>query len=158
MTWTPEDAEIRRNALALFKAWKEAEKNFEDSGEEDEPSLPDEARDRISKANEAYWQKHAELRKAHDAELSAIEAEFRPAGPSVLRAVRDRAEEAYNNAPGDAILTDWKDEPIFCAKSGVVLFETDEYIEDTETGEHFLRAALGLPARPVEDEEVEEAA
>lgn len=47
-----------------------------------------------------------------------------------------------------------------CAKSGVVLLEEDEVVEDTEAGEAFLRVALGLPPRPVDpdDEADDEAA
>lgn len=42
-----------------------------------------------------------------------------------------------------------------CAKSGLVLFDEDEVIIEHETGEVFLRAALGLPPRPVDDDEDE---
>lgn len=158
MTWQPDDAEIRRNALALFQAWQQAVKQYEDSGEDDEPGLPDEAQAKIQKANQVYWEKQGELRKALDAEREAIEAQYRPSGPSALRRQMESARVAYEEAPGDSLLTNWQDEPILCAKSGLPILESDEYVEDEETGEHFLRAALGLPPRPVEADDVEEAA
>ncbi|HVZ35832.1 MAG TPA: hypothetical protein VG963_25570, partial [Polyangiaceae bacterium] len=34
-----------------------------------------------------------------------------------------------------------------CALSGVPLWKDDEIVEDTETGEKYLRVALGLPPR-----------
>lgn len=44
-----------------------------------------------------------------------------------------------------------------CALSGVALLSDDETLDDEETGEKILRCLL-LPARPVENEETEEAA
>lgn len=35
-----------------------------------------------------------------------------------------------------------------CGIMGVPIVAGDEYVEDLETGEHFLRSALGLPPRP----------
>ena len=49
--------------------------------------------------------------------------------------------------------------PMRCAKSGVVILESDELLYDEDTDEYFLRSALGLPPRPVKvEEEIEEAA
>lgn len=80
-----------------------------------------------------------------------------------LQEAIDASCAAYN-AYSDSIdapemVTDYDDTPIRCAKTGVILFETDEYVRDSETGEYWLRSALGLPARPADvDEDLEEAA
>ena len=77
-----------------------------------------------------------------------------------LQEVIDAACAAYDayaepiEAPD--MLTDYDDRPIRCAKTGVILFDTDEYVRDRETGEYWLRSALGLPPRPPEEIEEEE--
>jgi hypothetical protein len=40
-----------------------------------------------------------------------------------------------------------------CAVSGVALLTGDETVEDRETGDTYLRCAVGLPPRPLEAEE-----
>ena len=70
------------------------------------------------------------------------------------------ANAAYNayaeSIEAPEMLTTYNNEPIRCAKTGVILFESDEYIRDYETDEHWLRSALGLPARPPEEVEEDE--
>lgn len=49
-----------------------------------------------------------------------------------------------------------------CGITGVPIISGDEYVEDLETGECFLRSALGLPPRPdmvvqAEEEDEDEA-
>lgn len=156
--WNPEDAETRRNALALHKAWREAEKAYEESGE-DEPELPEAGRAEIDLVWAEFRLKMKELTDIRDARIAEIHGKYLPNAPSKLRAAMEAAEQAYMDAPGDGLLENgWKGEAVICAKSGLPIYDTDEIVEDNETGEYFLRAALGLPPRPVEEEEVEEAA
>lgn len=42
-----------------------------------------------------------------------------------------------------------------CERTGIPICEGDETVEDLETGEVWLRAALGLPARDILDDEDE---
>ena len=42
-----------------------------------------------------------------------------------------------------------------CERTGIPICEGDETVEDLETGEVWLRAALGLPARDILDDEEE---
>lgn len=70
------------------------------------------------------------------------------------------AKKARYDYP-EQISTVWEDNnyvPERCAKSGVTLLNSDEIIADEQTGETWLRAALGLPPRPIEEDEQEEAA
>lgn len=57
--------------------------------------------------------------------------------------------EAYCDGIGKTLLTDYEEALTRCAASGVPLWEDDEVIDDGETREVFLRAALGLPPRPI---------
>jgi hypothetical protein len=67
------------------------------------------------------------------------------------------AMRAYNDHPTPALLTNFDGDGVrLCGKSGTAIFEDDEVLEDTHTGEMFLRSALGLPPR--EADKVEEAA
>jgi hypothetical protein len=43
-----------------------------------------------------------------------------------------------------------------CERTGIPICEGDETVEDLETGEVWLRAALGLPARDILDDDPEE--
>jgi hypothetical protein len=45
--------------------------------------------------------------------------------------------------------------PQRCERTGIPICEGDEIVEDLETGEVWLRAALGLPARDILDDEEE---
>jgi hypothetical protein len=93
--------------------------------------------------------------------LRLWEAEQQTLAP--LRAARLAAQERLIAHP-EAIRTVYGDDdlqvPERCAKTGVVLLESDEIIEDVETGEVWLRSALGLPPRPeqADGEGIEEAA
>lgn len=47
-------------------------------------------------------------------------------------------------------------DPVRCEKSGIPIIQGDEWVEDLETGEVFLRAVVGLPPRAIlTDEEYE---
>ena len=133
MTYMPDDVDQRRHALALHKAYREAEDDYLQS-DEDVRSLPPEAVARIE----------------------AIKAEYKQETP--LRAAYEQAEAAYENADGDALLEDDEGAAKLCAATGLPIWETDEVVEDPETGEVFLRGAIGLPPRQVEDDEFAEAA
>ncbi len=155
MTWTPDDAEIRRNALALHKAWRAAETAYNESDETGD-DLPPDGEAELRAADSDYYAKSGELRKEHNAKVEAIMAKYARPTPS-LKSAADEAERVYLDAPGEAIREDDDGNAVICAKSGVPIFETDEVVEDSDTGEVFLRAALGLPPRPA-DEDLEEAA
>ena len=43
-----------------------------------------------------------------------------------------------------------------CERTGIPICEGDETVEDPETGEVWLRASLGLPARDILDDDPEE--
>lgn len=48
-------------------------------------------------------------------------------------------------------------DPVRCEKSGIPIIQGDEWVEDLETGEVFLRAVIGLPPRAIlTDEEYED--
>ena len=67
---------------------------------------------------------------------------------AAMNAQAEAAHRAYSDHPGDAILTDDNGEPRVCGASGAPLYESDEVVEDNETDEIWLRAALMLPPRP----------
>lgn len=156
MTWQPEDAEIRRNALALHKAWREAEKAFEDSDEHND-DFPDEFHAEMRAASADYYRKSDELRAEHRAQVDAIEKKYAKA-PSPLRAAVNQAESAYEQAEGPALREDDDGNAVICAKSGLPIWDTDDVLSDEYSEEFVIREAVGLPPRPVEEEEIEEAA
>lgn len=60
------------------------------------------------------------------------------------------AQEAYQEF-GLSVVDSTGDGAARCAISGQVVLETDEYLEDLETGEVVLRSMIGLPPREMED-------
>lgn len=60
------------------------------------------------------------------------------------------AQEAYQEY-GLNVVDSTGDGPSRCAISGQVVLETDEYLEDLETGEVVLRSMIGLPPRETEN-------
>lgn len=61
------------------------------------------------------------------------------------------AKKAYADHPLTVFDT-YDGDVMRCAKSGIIIVDGDEYVEDLETNETFLRSALGLPPRPEEAE------
>lgn len=109
------------------------------------------------------------------AETAAIRAEFAPviaeaeAALEGARAAFAEAKKPLNDAiaaieaactaerdeiPGSDLAVTIDDDglPLLCAASGIVILDDDETVVDETTGEVFLRAALGIGARPVADE------
>lgn len=71
----------------------------------------------------------------------------------------DNAKRAYADHPLALCGVDGMGGVLRCAISGVPLTVTDEIVEDNETGEVWLRSALGLPPRDpelVEQEDTED--
>lgn len=155
MTWTPDDAEIRRNALRLFK---EAEAAQSAASAVTVGTLPEDAQAKINELEDKYALDAHKLRDDLRTAIDAIRRQYEPADMAELKAKADAAAQAYEEAPGPAILTTWDDEPVICGKTGLPIWEDEETVRDDETDETFIRAALGLAPRPVVDDELEEAA
>lgn len=94
------------------------------------------------KLREKHEAERNELEDLFDAKLAAAEAPHREALDAWL-------EYDY----GAPVRTDDDFEPIICAASGLPVFEDDQVIEDADTGEFYLRAALGLPPLETPDED-----
>lgn len=62
----------------------------------------------------------------------------------------EAADAEHDAAASNALLDEEACEPQYCAASGLLILDDDETIQDTETGELFLRRALGLPQRGYE--------
>lgn len=144
MTYVPEDIEVRRNALALHKAMREAEKALPSRWE------PNETRDaELQALDDEYERKKAEVFARYSVSPEA-------------EAAAAAARAAYTEAPGGTIYETYNGDAVICALSGAPIWEDDEIVEDHETNETFLRAAVGLPPRPAvaeeDEEELEEAA
>lgn len=156
MTWQPEDAEIRRNALALHKAWRAAEEAYNASDEDEGGDVPQEAHDEIRAANAAYYEKQSAMRKEHQARCDEIMKKYAKA-PTPLKAAMDQAEIAYEQAKGPALREDDDGNAVVCAVSGLPIWDTDDVLSDEYSEEFVIREAIGLPSKPADDD-VEEAA
>ena len=72
---------------------------------------------------------------------------------------RNKMQGAYDvylefaSANNVLLATDDDGHPMKCAASDVPLIEADQWLDDLETNEYFLRSALGLPPRAQEEEE-----
>ena len=105
-------------------------------------------------------ERNAACQKIQDdyhAKVGALRAERDAQSPIAAEAA---AMEAADKAVADfelgaAYLSDEDGEPIHCALSGVILLDSDEIIEDSETGEKVLRC-LVLPPREGEVEETDD--
>jgi hypothetical protein len=96
-----------------------------------------------------------------DAYLAAESAlENAPDGTDLeaLDAARDAADQAYNDLPSPALACSYYAHPdkYRCSVCGIPVWDEDEFLEDSETGEIVLRAAIGLPPRPEQTEETDE--
>ena len=112
----------------------------------DKSQLPD-----LDKRNQVLvlyedWRKAADAREDAEYTENVDDAAF-----DAIDADAEAAEAAYK-ASGFTLETNHVFDPILCGACGAPVFEIDEYLSDPETGELFLRVALGLPAREVEQE------
>lgn len=99
-----------------------------------------------------HTEERNDIYRRHRAEIDAVNDEIRSATAEI--------EARYNAMPEIEEPDIGTDEPLDwggfgdpmsrCAKSGVVLLEGDELLEDPDTGAQYLRSALGLPPRAVE--------
>ena len=90
--------------------------------------------------------------------LRLWEAEQQMLAPLIEARVASRERLIAHPVTIRTVYEDDREVPERCAKSGIVLLDSDEVVEDTETGEVWLRSALGLPPRPEFPDEIEEAA
>ena len=102
---------------------------------------------------EALLEKQAQdrdaLRRQHYAAIDALDEKIK-AATAEIETRYDAMPEIETPDIGDDAPLEWNYDDIpmpRCAKSGVVLLKGDELVEDAETDEQYLRAALGLPAR-----------
>lgn len=69
-----------------------------------------------------------------------------------LDAAVEKAQDAYDDYDAPALWESYVDESKFrCAVTGIPCWEDDEVLEDSETGDIVLRAAIGLSPRPKEE-------
>ena len=100
----------------------------------------------------------AELLRASNKATDALgEADDRPSTElsdeeyKKISDASDAAWNAYRDHPID-LDTDSDGAPLRCCISGAPLTVDDETMDDPETGEKVLRAAIGMPPRPVDDQ------
>lgn len=99
----------------------------------------------ITAANEEINGRVDELRRKRDAEYPF----------AALEAAAKAAKTANNDFDAPCLDTDENGDVVCCALSGVPLFEDDEVVEDSETGEKILRV-LVLPPRPSDEDDEDE--
>ena len=98
------------------------------------------------------------LNAVHDALLNAEDnAGITDEAFAAVRAKYEAALKAYSEYPL-SMYTNYRDDPIRCALSGVPLADGDELLEDAVTGELVLRCLVLDHPRAETDENVEEAA
>jgi hypothetical protein len=78
-------------------------------------------------------------------------------GLADLRSKEKATSDAFDALEVEFLIGE-DDKIIRCTKSDKPLLEGDEVVQDTESGEYFLRSEIGLPPRPVEKEDEAEAA
>ena len=142
------DVEKRAKALELHRAFRAAE-SYVGEVEENSPRLTAEQYALIDKINEEYEEKIEALNELRRVKIDAISERVE------VRSARDAltaALGAYNEFDSPAIAEDNHGEALICAKSGVAIWEEEQIVEDPETDEVFLREALGLPPRKIDDE------
>jgi hypothetical protein len=106
----------------------------------DKSNLPDlEEREKALGLLKAFYEAS---RLRDDADPHITDEEFKG-----LDDAADTAEQAYERFGVELMRTYDEDLALFCGMCGVALREGDEILEDAETGEAFLRAAVGLPPR-----------
>lgn len=153
----------RLEAARLFTAMIAAEQVLRDAQfEKLGPTTTPEQDEQIADIHTEYNRRVNEISDWFDAEIKKIKG---PDPLAVIRQERDAASDAYDKAPGDAILEDDSGDPVLCALSGAPIYETDEIIE---VGKSTVLASLFIPAGVLEmlrgetdedeAEEIEEAA
>lgn len=150
------DADIRRQAAALYMAWYKADQAYDAHVEaHDTMRLSDDVEARIAAIEDACHAQVHVLRAASESEISAIREAAVPGSAAIeaqLKAVADAASDAYDEFDSSAIELDADGHPVLCALSGVPIFEDDEVLRD-DAGQVVLRSVVGLPPRPVEEED-----
>ena len=152
----------REEALALYEASRAAHAALDEAS--DHPNAEVEAKFApryVALENKQIAERRA-MHNRHMAEDAALDAEKSVAlGIGDLQAKATAAQKAWEDYPLDIEITeddDGNEVALRCAKSGVVILNDDETVEDEHTNEVFLRVALGLPARPQEDDDKKEEA
>lgn len=152
------DNELREKAAELYLRLEKARAAFRSvEYQEDPPEL----REAIAALDRDYQIKISALQKERR-ERSIELRKTHSAGANLELAVEE-AEAAFEALATGEPLTEWDEDTdehsiIRCKITGVPIFEDDEYVSDEETGEHWLRSALGLPPRPevMEDKDADE--
>ena len=153
----------REEALRLWEAKNAAEDAYTqayDAACEAKPDIVSKYGELEAALDEQDFDDEDASADAHDALFAKREAEL---GLTDLAASLEAAEDALQACKHE-IMAAWRDGgyvAVRCAKTGVPILWSDEMVNDDETGEVWLRSALGLPPRPVkveEEEEIEEAA
>ena len=100
----------------------------------------------------------ADLWDAYLAAEDALENAPEDADLTSMDAARDAASDAYDAlvSPSLAISYYKYAEKYRCVVCGIPVWDTDEFLEDPETGDLVLRAAIGLAPRPVDEDDAEE--
>lgn len=150
------DNDLREKAADLYLRLEKARAAFRSVEYQDDPpelrealnALDRDYQHKIGALQKERREKSTDLRKAHSA------------GADLELAVEE-AEAQFEALQTGEPLSLWDDDTdetsiIRCKVTGVPIFETDEYVSDDETGEHWLRSALGLPPRPEETEDEDE--
>lgn len=148
------DAERRLEAARLYEAMIAAQ---EAVGQAVFSPIPSDIKAAIDAANEACDADVERLRESCRKQVAELRAQAGNGDADRLREAAKAAEEAYEQHDAPALLTRWEDETIIrCGITNLPIFETDEYVTDDETGEHWLRSALNLPPRPEMEVEADE--
>ena len=142
--------EVREELVALNKAHNDAidrRENYVAPGDAAMQKRLDDAK-ALDVATHTAW---LEARRAlDDAKLAIMKTAEVDPGYKAVCAAEDAAWQAYCDHECDPVLSD-SGEFMRCALSGVIILYGDEYVEDPDTREVFLRAAAGLPPRPAEE-------
>ena len=148
------DLAEREEAVRLYVAMVSANEAASASTP-DESDASDDQRAQITAIEDEYDRKQQELEAWFDGARKRVLA----SGNADLALLNDYAlvaRQKYADPPTPALALDDDENPVRCAKSGAPIYEDDEFVEDGETGEIWLRAALGLPSRSMR--EVQDAA
>lgn len=155
MTYIPDDLAVREAAATALTKIADLKAQRQGSRQEfDLSDLPDEMAEKIGQiqAEEAAALKELgqvfrlrirDVCKAH----GLVTQELIDLDDAI-----ERAEAAYDAMEGGALLVGDGGVPVRCKISGVPVWTTDEALEDYDTGEVVLRAAIGLPPRPIDED------
>lgn len=156
-----------RQAVSL---WDVKTEKINEQEEAELAPLRDEAMRLEREIRQKYEKEKEAALEVYRARLKALEADCeaeqqRVVGPIDAQRAAIIARYAAQMTEADAALPEDTEDHVDldsitrCAKTGFVILNEDETVEDYETGEVFLRAALGLPPRASdEDDSADEAA